>query len=144
MTEPVSPAVVVDTMVVSSLLNASRSPRPAAAYRSLIGGRPIVVSFVTVTELRYGAIKAEWGELRRRSLERDLARLVIVQPDDETMQECADLRVRCERAGQALGQKVHEADRWIAATAIVLGVDLVSQDAVFRDVPRLTVVSPTA
>ena len=80
MTEPVSPAVVVDTMVVSSLLNASRSPQTAAAYRSLIGGRPIVVSFVTVTELRYGAIKAEWGELRRRSLERDLARLVIVQP----------------------------------------------------------------
>jgi len=58
-----------------------------------------VVSFVTVTELRYGAIKAEWGELRRRSLERDLARLVIVQPDDETMQECADLRACCERAG---------------------------------------------
>ena len=34
MTEPVSPAVVVDTMVVSSLLNASRSPQTAAAYRS--------------------------------------------------------------------------------------------------------------
>ena len=143
MTEPVSPAVVVDTMVVSSLLNASRSPQRAAAYPSLIGGRPIVVSFVTVTELRYGAIKAGWGELRRRGLERDLARLVIVQPDDETMQECADLRARCERAGLALGQKVHEADRWIAATAIVLGVDLVSEDAVFRDVPRLTVISPT-
>ncbi len=69
---------------------------------------------------------------------------MIVQPDDEAMQECADLRARCERAGLALAQKVHEADRWIAATAIVLGVDLVSQDAVFRNVPRLTVVAPTA
>lgn len=68
------------------------------------------MSFTTVTELRYGALKAGWGELRRRGLERDLARLVIVQPDDRLMQVCAELRVRCDEVGHALGQKVHEAD----------------------------------
>lgn len=96
---------------------------------------------MTVTELRYGAIKAGWAELRLRGLERDLARLVIVQPDDEQMRVCADLRSRCERSGHPLGQKVHEADRWIASTAIVLGVELVSDDAIFRDVPGLSVLS---
>ena len=57
------------------------------------------------------------------------------------MQVCAQLRVSCERAGHALGQKIHEADRWIAASAIRLGVELVSDDSVFRDVPDLVVLS---
>ncbi len=140
MTTPASPAtVVVDTMVVSSLVNAHRKPGPAAEYRTLIAGRRTVVSFVTVTEMRYGALKAGWGELRRRGLERDLARLVVVQPDDQLMQTCAELRVRCEQAGHGLADKVHEADRWVAATAIRLGVDLVSDDGVFQEVPGLVV-----
>jgi hypothetical protein len=49
-------------MVVSSVISASRAPERAAGYRSLIADRPVVVSFVTVTEMRYGAIKASWGE----------------------------------------------------------------------------------
>jgi hypothetical protein len=52
-------------MVVSALVNASRQPEPAATYRSLIAKWPIVVSFATVTELRYGARTAGWGELCR-------------------------------------------------------------------------------
>lgn len=136
-----SSTVVVDTMVVSSLVNVHRQPNPAGEYRRLIARRPVVVSFVTVTELRYGALKAGWGELRRRALERDLARLVVVQPDDRLMQVCAELRARCEDVGHPLGQKVHEADRWIAATAIRLGADLVSDDTVFAGVGTLTVTS---
>ena len=134
-----SPVVVVDTMVVSSLLNAARVPAPAVAYRSLIAERAVVVSFATVTELRYGALRAGWGELRRRGLERDLARFVIVQPDDQLMQACAELRAECEQAGHALGQKIHEADRWIAVTAKRLGVELISDDGVFTDVAGLVV-----
>lgn len=139
MTTTASSAVVVDTMVVSSLVNAHRRPAMAAEYRALIAGRPIVISFVTVTEMRFGALKAGWGELRRRGLERDLARLVVVQPDDQLMRTCAELRARCEEVGHGLAHKVHEADRWVAATAIRLGVDLVSDDSVFTDVPGLVV-----
>lgn len=61
-----SAAVVVDTMVMSAVVNATRRPNLASAYRSLIGGRPVLISFATVTELRYGAVKAGWGELRQR------------------------------------------------------------------------------
>ena len=56
---------------------------------------------------------------------------------------CAELRLAAERAGLGLGQKVHEADRWIAATALRLDIGLVSADAVFRGVPGLTVHPPT-
>ena len=133
-------AVVIDTMVVSALVNSAHDPT-AARYLSLIAGRLILVSFVTVTELRYGALKARWGDLRRRGLERDLARFVFVVPDEALMYACAELRAMSERAGHPLGQKIHEADRWIAATAMKLGVELVSDDAVFRDVPGLTVIT---
>lgn len=92
-------------------------------------------------EVRYGAIKAGWGDLRRRGLERDLGRFVVVQPDDRLMVVCAELRAECERTGHGLGQKVHEADRWIAATALRLGIDLISDDAIFQDVDDLHVLS---
>ena len=129
-------------MVVSALVNAGRDPGTAARYRSAIDGRTVVVSFVTVTEMRFGAIKAGWGEIRRRSLERVLAQLVVVQPDDDLMLTCADLRATCLAAGRALGQKIHEADRWIAATAMTLGVELISSDAVFANVTGLAVQGP--
>lgn len=130
-------------MVVSALVTEGRDPAPAAEFRRLIDGRSVVVSFVTVTEMRYGALKANWGELRRGDLERSLSRFVAVQPDDELMTACAGLRDRCERAGLALGQKIHEADRWVAATALHLGVELVSDDAVFENVAGLSVLSRT-
>ena len=133
---------MLDTMAVSALVNASRNMVLAASYRGVIAGAPIVVSFVTVTELRFGALRAGWGELRRRGLERDLAQFVIVQPDDALMGICAELRLMAERAGLGLGNKIHEADRWVAATALRLDIDLVSTDAVFRGVPGLTLRVP--
>ncbi len=69
--------------------------------------------------------------------ERDLSQLVVVQPDDDLMTTCAALRATGERRGHPLGQKIHEADRWIAATALGLDIDLVSRDAVFDGVPGL-------
>lgn len=98
-----------------------------------------MISFATVTELRYGASKAGRGQLRKRALERDLTHFVVVQPDDRLISICADLRASCEAAGHALGQKLHEADRWIAATALRLQLELISDDAVFQDVPSLAV-----
>ena len=130
-------------MVVSALMNSAHDPT-AARYLSIIASRSILVSFVTVTEMRYGVLKARWGDLRRRGLERDLARFVFVVPDDALMHACAELRSTTERVGHSLGQKIHEADRWIAATAMKLGVELVSDDAVFRDVPGLTVITDPA
>jgi predicted nucleic acid-binding protein len=47
------------------------------------------------------------------------------------------LRAWCVRTGHGLGHKEHEADRWIAATALWLGVPLVSHDAIFFAVDRL-------
>jgi predicted nucleic acid-binding protein len=138
-----STSVVVDTMVVSALLHAGRDPGAAARYRSIIDGRTVLVSFVTVTEMRFGAIKAGWGEIRRRSLERVLDRLVVVQPDDDLMLTCAELRASCLAAAHAFGPEGPRGGPLIAATAMALGVDLISGDAVFEHVPGLVVHRPS-
>jgi hypothetical protein len=52
--------VVIDTGVFAARLTPSGSLL-AARYRSVLEGRPAVVSFVTVAELGYGARLAWWG-----------------------------------------------------------------------------------
>lgn len=130
--------VVIDTDVTSWLLD----PRPlphAEAAREIIGRRSRVVSFVTVTELRFGALRAGWGEFRMRRLERSLADLDVIQTSEALITRCADLRSALSHMGHGLAQKVHEADRWVAATALSLGLDLVAGDSIYAGVDTLRV-----
>lgn len=82
-----------------------------------------------------------WRLPDRRRLERGLAQLTIVQPDDKTISVCAEFRLECQRAGHALRDKVHDGDRWIAATAIRLDLPLVTHDRVFTAAPGLTILT---
>src|SRR5258706_14458683 len=52
----------------------------ASRYRPLLGGRPAVVSFITVAELEYGARLAGWGPDRYRRLEYEIGRAESVWP----------------------------------------------------------------
>lgn len=91
-------------MVISWLLD--EHPHPVTErYRQLIGSSPILLSFQTVAELRFGALRAGWGELRRRRPDRSLAELTVVQPDDQMITTWAQLRTACRRGGHALGDK---------------------------------------
>jgi hypothetical protein len=128
--------VVIDTDVTSWLLD----PRPlphAEAARRVIGRRARVVSFVTVTELRYGALRAGWGGLRLRRLERSLADLEVIQTSERLISRCAQLRDTASRGGHGLGQKIHEADRWVATTALAPGLELVAGDGSFGGIGGL-------
>ena len=72
MTNAQPPGVVVDTMVISWLFD--RRPNPLAdRYRALVGPKP---------------------ELRRRRLERRIAEITVIQPDDKMITASANLRVR--------------------------------------------------
>lgn len=132
--------VVVDTMVISWLFD-DRPNALADTYRELIGSEPVVLAFQTVMELRFGALRAGWGELRLRRLERRIAEIAVVQPDNDMITIGAELRWRCQQVGHALGDKLHDGDRWIAATAIRLGVPLASHDRLFNGAPGLRLIT---
>ena len=132
-----SAVVVVDTNVFGADLVRQGAPL-ATLYRPLLEGRSFVLSFQTVAELRFGALRQGWGTRRLDRLDERVARAHVVWVGPELLDEYVHLRVRCEQGGHALAQSHHDADRWIAATAIRLGIPLVSHDSVFTAAPGLT------
>jgi predicted nucleic acid-binding protein len=77
------------------------------------------------------------GPGRLRRLEYEIARAEIVWPGPNLVEAYVSLRTWCVRTGHGLGQKEHEADRWVAATAIWLQVPLVAHDGSFASVKDL-------
>jgi predicted nucleic acid-binding protein len=126
--------IVLDTDVFSADLSDTVL---IALCEPIIVGRPAFVSFQTVAELRYGAFRRGWGEARLRKLDAKIASVEVVHSGDELVATYARLRTECVRVGHALGQREHDADRWIAATALRLGIPLVSNDRVFEGTPGL-------
>lgn len=133
--------VVIDTDVYGADL--VPGSRLAAIYEPIIVGRPAFVSFQTAAELRYGTLRRNWGAARMRKLEARIAEAETVHSGPELILVYARLRADCERIGHALGQRDHDADRWVAATALRLGVPLVSNDQIFKDAPGLVLESAT-
>lgn len=127
--------VVVDTDVYSARL----LPNSALArrYEPLLAGRIEFVSFQTVAEVRYGALLGGWGTARLRRMEAEMARTEVVHSGSDLIGTYAELRVACQRVGHALAQREHDADRWIAATALRLAIPLVSNDGIFKNTPGL-------
>jgi tRNA(fMet)-specific endonuclease VapC len=130
-------AIVIDT---ADVFSADRVPtsRLAERYAPIITGRPAFISFQTAAELRYGAIRRGWGEARMLKLDSKIRRAEVVHTGPELVAICAQLRADCAAIGHALAQREHNADRWIAATAIRLGIPLVSNDTIFKAVPGPT------
>jgi predicted nucleic acid-binding protein len=134
--------IVIDTDVFSADL--VPGSRLAERYAPIITGRPAFISFQTAAEVRYGAIRRGWGAARMLKLEAKIGRVEVVHTGPELVLVCAQLRADCEAIGHALAQREHNADRWIAATAIRLGVPLVANDAIFRGAPGLTLETAAA
>ena len=61
---------------------------------------------------------------------------------DEMISRCAALRLTC-RPGRtpALADKVHDGDRWIAATGPRLRLPVASHDRIFSGVPGLSLLT---
>ena len=135
--------VVVDTGVFGADLRSS-SKLLADLYAEVLVGRNILISFVTVAELRYGALRAGWGAKRRNELEETIDAAKVVWAGHGLASEYAALTAECVAAGHGLAEKSKEADRWVAATARYVKVPLVSHDGVFVDAPGIDLLTITA
>lgn len=70
-----------------------------------------LVSDQTVAELRFGALRRNWGEARLRKLNTKVAAADTIHSGPELVAVYARLRIDCERNGHALCQREHDADR---------------------------------
>ncbi|HUP70813.1 MAG TPA: PIN domain-containing protein [Acidimicrobiales bacterium] len=131
---------MVDTGVFGSGLVPS-SGDLARHYQPHLVGRRVIVAYQTVAELRYGALRRNWGAATIADMEARVRAATVAPVDDRTAEVYAELKDACVRVGHGLGQKVHDGDRWIAATAIRYRIPLVAHDGIFRDAPGLDLVT---
>ena len=98
----------------------------------------LAVSIITIGELRAGVLAAVDVETRDRRLATfSAAQALDPIPIDEPVADAwARLRVLLRDSGQRMPVN----DSWIAATAISLGVAIVTQDDDYAEVPGLTVI----
>ena len=129
--------VVVDTGVFSASLSRRRRPRFEAQI-GLMAGHQIFLAAVAVSELRYGALVAGWGQARRNRLEQSIQATTVVPVSDRFLSTLAELRFACRRAGHPLHEGAHANDLWIAASALHIGAPLLTADNVFSNTPGLT------
>lgn len=115
------PAVVVDTDMVSFVFK--RDTR-ARLFRRHLLGQSLILSFMTLAELHYWALRRNWGQPTRERLDRHLRAFDVYYADAPLCQLWAEVTRRAERQGQA----IDKADAWIAATALALGVPLVTHN----------------
>lgn len=135
--EPPEPdAVLLDTDVFSNLL---RGGERAAPWIPLLSGCYTLVSFVTAGELQAWAEIKNWGERRRDDLAKRLASTIIVPYDKQLISEYARVVADARKTGHALAGSAQVNDRWIAATARLLGVPLLTGNhRHFKGLPGLS------
>jgi tRNA(fMet)-specific endonuclease VapC len=127
--------LLVDTDVVSFLF---KNHPIAKLYDPDLIGHTLVLSFMTVAELDRWVVQRNWGETRRNWLNRYLEPFVILPYNRSLCMKWAEVTV----AAQARGFRIEVADAWIAATALLYDLPLVTHNrGDYRGVPGLTLIS---
>jgi len=127
--------IVVDTDVASYIFNWHSL---AQQYADALRGSELILSFMTIAELRMGAISAGWGGRRRLLLEQFMQRFELVYADNDLCTVWARIRADARAAGRALSPQ----DAWIAATALALDAPLATNNRRdFDRVPKIRLLS---
>ncbi|HET8629036.1 MAG TPA: PIN domain-containing protein [Thermomicrobiales bacterium] len=129
---------VVDTDVLSYLF---RRDTRAERFRPYLTGRIPTVSIMTLAELQRWALHRNWGQARREQLAAFLEPFAITMADYALCLGWAEVMDGARRRGRP----IQTADAWIAATALALGVPLMTNNRDdFAGVPNLTFLPETA
>jgi predicted nucleic acid-binding protein len=128
--------LVIDTDVASFIFkwHVDFAPR----YVSMIRGAELVVSSMTLAEMRQGALDANWGQRKLDVLESYLGDFSVLHSDSILCSAWAEVRNESARKGR----RMSSADAWIAATALVLSAPLVTNNPKdYRHLDTLQVLS---
>src|SRR6516162_3162234 len=115
------PSVVLDTDVLSYQFKGDSRAQP---YDRHLAGRLWIISFMTLAELRWWTLRRRWGRARRQQLADHLRAVQVYYADLDLCHRWAEVTWAAQRKGRPMST----ADAWIAATALVLGVPLVTHN----------------
>ena len=116
---------VVDTTVASFILE----DRPElSAYRPHLEQSSLVyISFQTVAEMKFGALLRNWGDEKQKKLEKFFSGVQVIDSSIELATKWAIVMHEARLAGRRL----ETGDAWIAASALLLGIPLLTHDKDF-------------
>jgi len=116
--------MVLDTNVWSCLFANSKShPREQVdSWRDLLKGYLPVIAIQTRAEVLVGL--ASLGEHRAGPSRTALGSLLTFPVTETVIQAYVILTRSSQQSGHPLHQKIHTGDRWIAATAVALNLNL--------------------
>lgn len=127
--------ILIDTDVLSYLF---KDDTRGDLYQDHLDGPLGFVSFMTIAELDYWAVSHNWGQRKKKALEEFLSPYSILEPDRALCRKWAEVRDQVTRDGSYL----ETADLWIAATALLYDVPLVTHNRHhFSRVKGLTIIS---
>ena len=115
-------SVIVDTDVVSYRF---KKDSRARLYRPHLVGSTPFISFMTLAELHAWALRYRWSAARREDLARHISQYFVHYADESVCRIWAEVTSVARRRGRPIG----EADAWIAATALLLDMPLVTNNA---------------
>jgi tRNA(fMet)-specific endonuclease VapC len=128
-------AVVVDTDVLSFIF---KEDTRSSLYQVHLKDHICIISFQTVAELKKWPLTSSWGERKKQKLTGFLKRYIVRQSDDEL----CDIWAKIMDAGRRKGREIETADAWIAATALLFNVPLITHNHKdFIGVDGLTIIS---
>ncbi|HWB86252.1 MAG TPA: PIN domain-containing protein [Bryobacteraceae bacterium] len=113
--------IIVDTDVASYIFNWHSL---AEQYAKALRGSELILSFMSLAELRMGAMSARWGNSRLILFERFLHGFELFYPDNNLCTIWA--RIRAD--ARAIDRAISSQDAWIAATALVLDAPLATNN----------------
>jgi tRNA(fMet)-specific endonuclease VapC len=125
--------VVIDTDVISYLF---KGDTRGALYQPHLDNKLGVLSFMTVAELDLWAATRNWGMKKREELAHFLSPYIVIESSRELCHKWGEIRDQINRVGSHLDT----ADAWIAATALLYDLPLLTHNRDhFSRVPNLSV-----
>jgi tRNA(fMet)-specific endonuclease VapC len=111
----------------------------AQLYRPHLTGNTLVISFMTLAELYRWPLERNWAPWRRQAMEAYIHRDYVVYPFNPTLCQQWALATYMARRN---GYRLPVGDGWIAATALLYGIPLITNNPNhYRGIPHLSVVS---
>lgn len=121
--------ILLDTSIVSILHPQKRESTLRSLYLNDISGRLPVISFQTAAEIYYWAESRNWSQANKENLNLFLNGFITIPNSTQLSKLWAKIMDR----SRIQGRKLDSGDCWIAATAVLLDIPLITHDADFID-----------
>lgn len=127
--------VLVDTNVVSFTY---KKDSRAALYEPHLQGNFLIISFMTLAELKLWTLKNDWGEKRKKNFAEFLKDYLIIYPDEKLCEIWAKIKTDAHKNGNP----VDTADAWVASVALLFDIPLITHNRRhFANIEDLKVIS---